>query len=167
MAKKPSNAGSGAASRRLTKAVIDKLRIARKRNRAGHKGDVKKPPPSSSYDRRIFIDPKKYPQTAAHIRRAQQKGHPRILTKDSGNKRTVKQRRRDATRPLNEQPRNTWDRDEYPFASTKEGGPGSSVQYVWWKDNQGAGNEIRKQWAGLPQGGRVWVDTYRRPGDPP
>lgn len=124
------------------------------------------PPARGSYDKRIFINPNKYPQSAAHINRAQQKGHPQILTKDSASKSTVRSRRRAATSQLPPRQRGTQDRDEYPFASTKEGGAGSSVEYVDSADNQGAGSSLRAQWDKLPQGSRVWIDTVRRSGDP-
>ncbi|MEU5155331.1 NucA/NucB deoxyribonuclease domain-containing protein [Glycomyces sp. NPDC021274] len=149
---------------KLVSKVLKDVDAFRTGKGGSSKPDLSKPLDKSKYDKRIFIDPKKYPETAAHIRKAQNDGHPRVLTKDSANKSEVRKRRRAATKVLPPKKRNTEDRDEYPFASTKEGGEGSSVQYVKWDDNQGAGNEIKNQWAGVPQGSRIWVDTYARSG---
>ncbi|WP_344489325.1 NucA/NucB deoxyribonuclease domain-containing protein [Glycomyces endophyticus] len=138
--------------------------LARKRRKNLTPVKDLKTPPKGHYDKRIFIDPKKYPESAKHIRQAQKKGHPRILTKSSNE---VKQRKRRNLSLFRVPLRRGKDRDEYPFASTKEGGLGASVKYLDPSDNTGAGSKLRHGWAGLPQGSRVWIDTYRRPGDPP
>ncbi|MDA1361624.1 NucA/NucB deoxyribonuclease domain-containing protein [Glycomyces luteolus] len=157
-------AGSGAVSR-LVMPVAQRLKIARKRRRnLKPVKDVKTPPPAGSYDKRILIDPKKYPESAKHIRGAQKKGYPRILTKDSSKSKNRRRRNLSLFRvPI----RRGKDRDEYPFASTQEGGHGASIKYLDPSDNTGAGSSLRHQWSGLPNGSRIWVDTYRRPGDPP
>jgi hypothetical protein len=164
MARATRSAGTGAAARRIVIPVMKRLQIAAKRRaRLKPVADIKTPPPRGSYQRRIFIDPKKYPESAKHIRDAQRAGYPRVLTKSADKAKSDRRRGfslfRVKTKPGK-------DRDEYPFAATKEGGFGASVRHIDASDNRGAGGSLPSLWGGLPDGAKVWVDTYRRAGDP-
>ena len=77
-----------------------------------------------------IVDSALYPETAEHIRVAQDIGFP-------------------ASR--------IWDRDEYPCACFKEGGAGAHVMYVAGTDNRGAGSYMGWQMRGLPDGAKVRV----------
>lgn len=37
------------------------------------------------------------------------------------------------------------DRDEYPFAMTKEGGAGADIRHIPYSDNRGSGSYLRWQ----------------------
>jgi len=50
------------------------------------------------------------------------------------------------------------DRDEYPPAMFKEGGPGSSVRLINSSDNRGSGACIGAQCRGLPNGSKVDIE---------
>lgn len=156
---------SGAATRRLVIPIAKRLKIANKRKaRLKPTNDIRTPPPRGSYDRRIFIDPKRYPESAKHIRDSQKAGYPRVLTKST---KESKVKRRRSLSLAGIRTKKTKDRDEYPFAASKEGGIGSSVRHIDSSDNRGAGSQLGNQWDGLPDGSRIWIDTYRRAGDPP
>ena len=49
------------------------------------------------------------------------------------------------------------DRDEYPPAMFKEGGKGSSTEYVNPSDNRGAGASIGRQCRNVQNGGKVTI----------
>jgi hypothetical protein len=89
---------------------------------------------------------------AAHIRDALMAGHPQILTYDSDE--TQANIRRAAVCPRSTCPR-TGDPadhdscDEYPFASTKQGGmSGASVRCVTLRANSGSAQSLGKSWLG-------------------
>lgn len=87
-----------------------------------------------------YIDPSRYPAVAGHVREAIGKGHPDILTHDPKN---ARKNRRDSLRGIPTAPK--MQRDEYPFASTKEGGKGASVKSVPEADNMGCGSAVMHQ----------------------
>ncbi len=98
----------------------------------------------------IVISRSRHPESAAHIREAQNAGQPSILTIDRTGARA---RRREALTGQKSHPGK--DRDEYPPAMFEEGGAGSSVRNISLSDNRGAGACIGAQCRGLPNGTRV------------
>ncbi|MBT2502383.1 RHS repeat-associated core domain-containing protein [Curtobacterium sp. ISL-83] len=102
--------------------------------------------------KRIVIDSSKYPESAAHVRAAQESGHAKTLTIDRGG---AKVRRQAALRGT--PTKSGYDRDEYPPAMFAEGGSGASVRYVDPADNRGAGSSMGRQCTGLPDGSVVSV----------
>src|SRR5262249_46652016 len=98
----------------------------------------------------IFIDKKKYPESAKHIEEAAKKGKPTTLTIDRAG---AKQNRKDSLRGF--PTKSGKDRDEWPPAVSKEGGKGASVKYIDPADNRGSGSVIGKGIKGLPNGARV------------
>lgn len=117
----------------------------------------------------VYIDPDEYPETALHIRQAQdglswhgdlqlEKDQPSKLTVDRDAARTGR-RGRDALRGVPSKGAIGLDRDEYPPKMFAEGGTGASVKYVYWKDNQGAGRSMGTQTRGLANGAAVVIDA--------
>ena len=99
-----------------------------------------------------IVDSALYPETAEHIRVAQDIGFPDILTLDRGG---AAERRKASLAPIKAS--RIWDRDEYPCACFKEGGAGAHVMYVAGTDNRGAGSYMGWQMRGLPDGVKVRV----------
>lgn len=99
-----------------------------------------------------IVDSALYPETAEHIRVAQDIGFPDILTLDRGG---AAERRKASLAPIKAS--RIWDRDEYPCACFKEGGAGAHVMYVAGTDNRGAGSYMGWQMRGLPDGAKVRV----------
>ena len=99
-----------------------------------------------------IVDSTLYPETAEHIRVAQDIGFPDILTLDRGG---AAERRKASLAPVKAS--RIWDRDEYPCACFKEGGAGAHVMYVAGTDNRGAGSYMGWQMRGLPDGAKVRV----------
>ena len=91
------------------------------------------------------MDSALYPETAEHIRVAQDIGFPDILTLDRGG---AAERRKASLAPIKAS--RIWDRDEYPCA-------GAHVMYVAGTDNRGAGSYMGWQMRGLPDGTKVRV----------
>lgn len=98
------------------------------------------------------VDSALYPETAEHIRVAQDIGFPTVLTLDRTG---AAERRKASLAPI--QASRIWDRDEYPCACFKEGGAGAHVMYVAGTDNRGAGSYMGWQMRGLPDGAKVRV----------
>jgi RHS repeat-associated protein len=101
---------------------------------------------------RVTVDSARYPQTAAHIARAQAAGQPRTLTVDRAG---AAVNRREALRGMPTKAGK--DRDEYPPAMFKEGGRGASREYIPPGDNRGAGGSIGRQCRHLRDGDRVTI----------
>jgi RHS repeat-associated protein len=101
---------------------------------------------------RITVDSARYPQSAAHIARAQAAGHPRTLTI---NRAGATANRREALRGMPTKAGK--DRDEYPPAMFKEGGRGASREYISPGDNRGSGASIANQCSNLKDSQRVTV----------
>lgn len=99
-----------------------------------------------------IVDSALYPETAEHIRVAQDIGFPDILTLDRGG---AAARRKASLAPIKAS--RIWDRDEYPCACFKEGGTGAHVMYVASTDNRGAGSYMGWQMRDLPDGAKVRV----------
>ena len=108
-------------------------------------------PPAGAV-RTVIVDSVRYPQTAEHIRRAVNRGHPDVVTLDRGG---AADRRRVA---MGDKPaRPDFDRDEYPCALFAEGGAGADVAYIAGSDNRGSGSAIHWQLRTLPDGTRIRI----------
>lgn len=62
------------------------------------------------------------------------------------------QRRYQATKPYPTRAGEGLERDEYPYASTYEGGTGAEVAYVPRSENSRQGGDLRRVYSGLNQG---------------
>jgi hypothetical protein len=82
----------------------------------------------------VRLDDDRYPRTTDHILDAIRSGERRLLHIE---RRGADRRRAEALRGIPTRP--GYDRDEYPPASTREGGRGADVRYVPSRDNRGAG----------------------------
>jgi RHS repeat-associated protein len=98
----------------------------------------------------VNVSESKYPESAGHIKDAQESGKPSTLTIDRSG---ANARRSEAMK--GNKPQAGKDRDEYPPAMFKEGGAGSSVRRINPGDNRGAGACIGAQCRGLPDGTQV------------
>jgi hypothetical protein len=88
----------------------------------------------------LEISLSRHPQLAENIHHAQRAGHPSVLTYAGGDARAANARRAQATNGVPRIPGLT--RDEYPFASTLEGGAGSWVGHVPGNQNSAQGGII-------------------------
>ena len=87
----------------------------------------------------------RYPETANHIEDAIAKGQPEVTQWDP----SLKDANRQAS--LARYPTKTgFDRDEWPMASTRQGGAGADIKYINQSDNRGAGKYIALRLAELP-----------------
>ncbi|WP_193199654.1 NucA/NucB deoxyribonuclease domain-containing protein [Nostoc sp. MG11] len=77
----------------------------------------------------ITFSRSRIPNIASHIATAQARGYPSILTRTTISA-EIDQNRREACRNFISQPPNNTSCDEYPFASSREGGAGSSIRAV-------------------------------------
>lgn len=147
-------AGSGAilpggkATSRVTNWIAEKIGGAAKRFRSWRRG--RSAPAGEVVD--IHVPADRYPETAGHIRDAQDAGHPAELTIDRPG---ADANRAEALRGHDRVP--DMDRDEYPPSMFEEGGAGASVRPVTPADNRGAGACIGNQCRGLPDGTRVRI----------
>jgi hypothetical protein len=106
----------------------------------------------------LVIDSQKMPTIAAHIRQAQASGYPRTLTRTTDQKR-IKNNRKEAcgnfTRPPGKEC------DEYPFASTYEGGVGTgkraSVKAVPGHEQRVQGGTLSAFYRKLKDGSKFQV----------
>lgn len=76
----------------------------------------------------LHLDSQKMPTIAQNISKAQENGAPSTLTKITDTS-AIRENRRNALRGIPSTP-SGFSRDEYPFASTLEGGVGASVMTV-------------------------------------
>ncbi|NJK64982.1 MAG: hypothetical protein HC921_21780 [Synechococcaceae cyanobacterium SM2_3_1] len=102
----------------------------------------------------IYVDQSKYPQTAAHIRRAWAKGKPDILTIDRDNAAT---RRASSTAGIPLCPPGQ-DRDEYPPAMFLENYGSADVECIDLSDNRGSGSSIRHQAFQYSDGTKIKIE---------
>lgn len=102
----------------------------------------------------VYLSYSLCPQSSWHIIRAIALGQPSILTycKD---KKIASANRRHSTRKLKSSP--LYDRDEYPFACTYQGGVDADVIYMDKTDNRRAGAIIGYQLRGCPDGTRFRI----------
>lgn len=101
-----------------------------------------------------------YPETASHIEDAVADGQPEVTQWDPSVKDA---NRRESLRGWKSRGGEGLDRDEWPMASTRQGGTGADIRYVSSADNRGAGSTIAGQLRGLPNEGvgrwfRVVID---------
>lgn len=104
----------------------------------------------------VLIKRSKHPAAAAHVEHAQRMGQPTILTIDRAH---AKEQRAQSLKHIPRKPETAkgMDRDEYPFAMTREGGHNANVRYIDAADNRGAGKSIGHQTRDLPDGTRIRV----------
>lgn len=101
----------------------------------------------------VIVDSQKYPQTAEHIKMAQQTmGFPEFVTLGRAD---AAERRKTSLADVKASA--IYDRDEWPMAVFEEGGQGADVAYIEGRDNRGAGSSIGWQMRGFPDGSRVRV----------
>jgi len=100
----------------------------------------------------ILVDSSLYPESAQHITDAQNSGKPDILTIDRPG---ADNRRKESLKGLKKQSGKDW--DEYPFASTKEGGGGASTRKIASGDNRGSGRKYGHHIKDLPDGKEVKI----------
>jgi hypothetical protein len=87
----------------------------------------------------FVVDSKKTPAIAAHVRAALAAGHPRVLTRASGARQRANRRTACGHWPGGSR----LSCDEYPFASTLEGGRGASVVGVPRGEQRRQGGALR------------------------
>lgn len=100
----------------------------------------------------VAVPSERFPETAAHIKSAIEKGHSSICTID---RKGADENRRESLKGIPTKP--NFDRDEFPMAMCAEGGKGASVEYVSPSDNRGAGSWISNQLEKYPDGTRVAI----------
>lgn len=135
-------------SRRIMGEYIRKLNLI---NAASFSGVMRGNGDESQYYV-VILDSKKYPQTAEHIKTAQEMGFPEFVT--LGRSEAAERRKASLANVKTSQ---IYDRDEWPMAVFEEGGEGADVAYVDGHDNRGAGSAISWQMRGIPDGSRVRV----------
>ncbi|AJY77887.1 hypothetical protein VN24_20450 [Paenibacillus beijingensis] len=92
----------------------------------------------------------RYPETAAHIKRAIAKGESAVCTID---REGADENRRLS---LGSVPaKDHYDRDEWPMAMCAEGGAGADIAYITPADNRGAGSWVGNQLEQYPDGTRI------------
>ncbi len=94
-----------------------------------------------------FLPKNRYPEAASTLEEAREAGQPSLNHWDPD---LADFRRAGSLRPYPTQ--TGFDRDEYPMASTQEGGAGAYVKYINPSDNRGAGRFIANQMRGVPNG---------------
>lgn len=137
---------AGGVGRALTRGVMRKLNPA-----------VRSTLQSGGKPATVIISRRRYPDAAAHVEHAQKNGQPTVLTLD---RQGTAARRSESLRGVGEnghRPGPGFDRDEYPFAATREGGSGADVRYIPAEQNRGAGASFAHQVRGLPDGSRIQV----------
>ena len=98
-------------------------------------------------DYEIKLSRSAYPESAKHIEESIAKGYPEELTLD---RKMAKTNRKASLRGTKTVP--GMDRDEYPFAMTKEGGAGADIRHIPFSDNRGSGSYLRWQLEKVPDG---------------
>jgi RHS repeat-associated protein len=102
---------------------------------------------------RVNVSRAKYPESAAHVEKARQAGHPSVLTLDRSG---ASQRRAQALRGVEKVPGKHL--DEYPPAMFKEGGQGASVCPNSPADNMGSGATLGNALRGHEDGIKVIIE---------
>ncbi len=122
--------------------------------RQAPKQPATKQPPDKPRD--VVIQRSKHPEAAAHIDHAQRQGQPSVLHIDRGG---AEGRRRASTGSVHRHtsPGPKFDRDEYPPAFTREGGPNANVRFIPRQDNRGAGSSMSHQTRDLKDGDKIRV----------
>ncbi len=104
----------------------------------------------------VVLRRSQFPEAARHVDMAQRLGQPTVLTIDRSH---ALRQRRESLRHIarGEGSPRGMDRDEYPFAMTREGGQNADVRYISAGDNRGAGSSIAHQTRNLRDGDRIRV----------
>lgn len=109
---------------------------------------------NTSAPKPVYIDPTRFPEAAKNVSDAQAQGQPRVVTVE----RTGSTARRRGSTGQNTEPRTIGtDIDEYPPASTMEGGRGAHTRRIPSGDNRGAGGSYGGQIRDVPNGGRIEI----------
>ncbi|ATL45729.1 hypothetical protein COR50_00340 [Chitinophaga caeni] len=87
----------------------------------------------------VPVPEKLFPNIYKNLLKSLANGKPMTITYDA-NRQNARQRRREALK--NTPPKAGYDRDEYQYASTKEGGKGADVNYVPTSENRKQGGLI-------------------------
>ncbi|MBZ5492453.1 MAG: hypothetical protein LAO76_16110 [Acidobacteriia bacterium] len=105
------------------------------------------------------VDPAKTPQAADHVRDAQAKGQPKVVT--VGTRADKAARRRDALKgvPVVDGKH----RNEYPPAWSAEGGQGADVRHIDPPDNMSDGGSMGQTVKDLPEGTKVEIKIKDTP----
>lgn len=108
----------------------------------------------------VYMFEAQAPEAVVHIMDAQLSGYPKILTLGNKSSPETRARRNAATGPHKRAYSGStaglqW--DEYPMASTVEGGAGASVRLISANDNQQGGIMYTSQTAALPAGCRLTI----------
>jgi len=93
----------------------------------------------------VVFDQQRHPESVRHIDDAVDAGHPSTLTMDRAN---APSNRRAATNGIETRP--GFDRDEFPFAATSQGGADSSVRHIPSSDNRSSGGCFGQQCSSIP-----------------
>lgn len=94
----------------------------------------------------------KYPETAAHIKEAIEKGKTDICTID---RKGAADRRKQSL--ANVPTKKGYDRDEFPMALCAEGGTGADIKYIKPSDNRGAGSFVGNKLEKFQDGTKVKI----------
>ncbi|MFC3845590.1 NucA/NucB deoxyribonuclease domain-containing protein [Paenibacillus sp. GCM10012304] len=100
----------------------------------------------------IVVPNERYPETAAHIKSAEEHGKSNICTID---RKSAEENRKESLKgvPI----KKGFDRDEFPMAMCAEGGKGADIMYVTPEDNRGAGSWISNQLEKYSDGTKVKI----------
>jgi RHS repeat-associated protein len=109
----------------------------------------------------IVVDGNKHPESAQHVADAQAAGKPSEVTIDRAG---AKDNRAEALKGTAAVPGQH--RDEYPPATTKEGGSGASVRPISPGDNTGSGASMGNQMRPYPDGTKVKITPINVPKPP-
>lgn len=102
------------------------------------------------YDVILELPADRYPETAAHVQSAIEKGHSDICTIDRDG---AEENREESLHDI--PTKEGYDRDEWPMAMCREGGAGAHVEYIDPSDNRGAGSWVSNQIREYPDGTRI------------
>jgi len=94
----------------------------------------------------------RFPETAAHIKSAIEKGDSSVCTID---RKGADENRKESLKGIPTRP--NLDRDEFPMAMCAEGGKGADIMYINPSDNRGAGSWVSNQLEKYPDGTRVKI----------
>ncbi|MBA2944231.1 DNA-entry nuclease [Paenibacillus sp. CGMCC 1.16610] len=100
----------------------------------------------------IVLPAERYPETAAHIKSAEEHGKTNICTID---RKGAEENRKKSLKGI--PTKKGFDRDEFPMAMCAEGRTGADIMYVTPEDNRGAGSWISNQLEKYPDGTRVKI----------
>lgn len=100
----------------------------------------------------IAVPSGRFPETAAHIKAAEEHGESNICTID---RKGAEENRKESLKGV--PTKKGYDRDEFPMAMCAEGGKGADIEYVTPADNRGAGSWIANQLEKYENGTRILI----------